>query len=155
MASTNVIIKTTGGKIEILAAAAITNEDCRTSEFIFDFVLTICQQLSTTAFVLLVDGDRATWLAARNKFQFILMEYNRVQKHNSHFCNAGGCSSMLISCIGEHEEKIWSIRESPCRQAEVFLLLLVIIIVFADSRNHIVRDTPCRRWCMLRGKGDM
>jgi hypothetical protein len=68
MASTNVIIKTTGGKVEILAAAAITNEDCRTSEFIFDFVLTICQQLSTTAFVLLVDGDRATWLAARNKF---------------------------------------------------------------------------------------
>ena len=68
MKSTNVLIKTTGGKIEIFAAAAITNEDCRTFEFIFDFILTLCPQLSTAAFVLLVDGDRATWLAARNKF---------------------------------------------------------------------------------------
>ena len=62
----------TGGGIEIVVAAAITNEDSRTFEFIFDFVLTLCPQLSTVAFVLLVDGDRATWLAARNKFQKVL-----------------------------------------------------------------------------------
>lgn len=57
-----------GGDVEIVVAAAITNEDCRTFEFIFDFVLTLIPQLSTASFVLLVDGDRATWLAARNKF---------------------------------------------------------------------------------------
>lgn len=60
---------TAGGDIEILVAAAITKEDARTFEFIFDFVLTICPQLSSAVFVLLVDGDRATWLAARVKFE--------------------------------------------------------------------------------------
>lgn len=50
-------------------AAAITKEDIRTFEFIFDYTLQICPQLSTSVFVLLVDGDRATWAAARKKFQ--------------------------------------------------------------------------------------
>jgi hypothetical protein len=45
--------------VEILVAAAIGNEDTRTLEFIFDFVNSVCQQLITDAFVLLVDGDRA------------------------------------------------------------------------------------------------
>jgi hypothetical protein len=57
-----------GGDVEIVVAAAITSEDCRTFEFISDFVLTICPQFSTAVFVLLFDGERATWLAARNKF---------------------------------------------------------------------------------------
>lgn len=65
-------LHSTGGGIEMVVAAAITHEDSRTFEFIFDFVLTLCPQLSTVAFVLLVDGDRATWLAARNKFQKVL-----------------------------------------------------------------------------------
>ena len=58
--------------MEILVAAAIGNEDTRTLEFIFDFVNSVCPQLITDVFVLLVDGDRATWLAARNKFEKVL-----------------------------------------------------------------------------------
>ena len=69
---THLTLHSTGGGIEMVVAAAITHEDSRTFEFIFDFVLTLCPQLSTVAFVLLVDGDRATWLAARNKFQKVL-----------------------------------------------------------------------------------
>jgi hypothetical protein len=83
MASTNVIIKTTGGKIEILAAAAITNEDCRTFEVIFDFIFKMCPQLSTIAFVLLVDGDRAHgWLQEISFSRFVTIHFNGIQSYS-------------------------------------------------------------------------
>jgi hypothetical protein len=54
--------------VEILVTAAMTNEDTRTFEFIFDFVNSVCPQLITDVFVLLVDGDRANGEISLRRF---------------------------------------------------------------------------------------
>lgn len=121
-----------GGEVQILVAAAITREDSRTFEFIFDFVLLICPQLSTSQFVLLVDGDRATWLAARTKFlkvsiymKFIyLLNYRYITQRNINYLNAKGSDcAMPISRIREHAEKIWP--SSACAQCESEIFFLI------------------------------
>lgn len=39
----------------------------------FDLVLEVAPQLATDVFVLLLDGDRATWQAAKHKFKNVVI----------------------------------------------------------------------------------
>lgn len=122
----------------MLVAAAITKEDSRTFEFIFDFVLTVCPQLSAVFFVLLLDGDWATWLAARNKFQrvwyliiFILCDMTKCVLSHMNLCihyNKTGCRHhVIISCLKESEKKVWSSSPSTQRRREILFFIFNLL----------------------------
>ena len=63
----------TGREIEILVSSGIVSEDALTFAHTFDLVLEVAPQLATDAFVLLLDGDRATWQAAKHKFRNVVI----------------------------------------------------------------------------------
>jgi hypothetical protein len=54
--------------VEIVVTAGITHEDGHTFKHIFDLVLFLFRELEDSIFVLLLDGDRATWQAAKTCF---------------------------------------------------------------------------------------
>jgi hypothetical protein len=59
--------------LALLCTGFLLKEDGRTFEFILDFLVTLCSYLATKKFVLLVDGDRALWLAARIRFLCVII----------------------------------------------------------------------------------
>ena len=63
----------TGREIEILVSSGIVNEDALTFAHTFDLVLEVAPQLAIDPFVLLLDGDRATWQAAKHKFRNVVI----------------------------------------------------------------------------------
>jgi hypothetical protein len=68
-----------------ICAAGITNEDTPTFRFECDFILNLYPILSTKVFIYLVDGDKAKWSAAREKFQrvkIILCLYHATENVN-------------------------------------------------------------------------
>ena len=54
-------------------SSGIVSEDAHTFGHTFDLVLEVAPQLATDVFVLLLDGDRATWQAAKQKFQNVVI----------------------------------------------------------------------------------
>ena len=63
----------TGREIEILVSSGIVSEDALTFAHTFDLVLEVVPQLAIDPFVLLLDGDRATWQAAKHKFRNVVI----------------------------------------------------------------------------------
>ena len=68
-----VTMLTAGREVFPLAVALITNEDSRTFEHNFRFILEEYPHLETAVFVLLVDGDPAKILAARTVFKNVII----------------------------------------------------------------------------------
>jgi CW-type Zinc Finger len=54
-------------------SSGIVSEDALTFAHTFDLVLEVAPQLATDVFVLLLDGDRATWQAAKHKFRNVVI----------------------------------------------------------------------------------
>lgn len=54
-------------------SSGIVSEDALTFAHTFDLVLEVAPQLATDIFVLLLDGDRATWQAAKHKFKNVVI----------------------------------------------------------------------------------
>ena len=54
-------------------SSGIVSEDAHTFGHTFDLVLEVAPQLATDVFVLLLDGDRATWQAAKQKFENVVI----------------------------------------------------------------------------------
>ena len=63
----------TGREIEILVSSGIVSKDARTFAHTFDLVLDVAPQLANDVFVLLLDGDRANWQAAKHKFKIVVI----------------------------------------------------------------------------------
>ena len=63
----------TGREIEILVSSGIVSENALTFAHTFDLVLEVAPQLATDTFVLLLDGDKATWQAAKHKFRNVVI----------------------------------------------------------------------------------
>ena len=77
-----------GGQIEILVAAGITKEDMETFNFIFEFAVAQFPKLREEVFVLLLDGDRAAWAAAKKSFKnvvIILCVYHATENMKKRF----------------------------------------------------------------------
>jgi hypothetical protein len=72
----------------VMSSSLITHEDIETFEFEIDVLLTKYPYLADDKFVLIVDGDRAKWHAARAKFKnvtIIVCLYHMSENIKAHF----------------------------------------------------------------------
>ena len=132
---------TASHEVQVLLSSLITHENTFTFEKEIELLLKKYPYLAMIAFVLIVDGDRAKWLAARRLFQQVILIvciYHQSENIKAHF-------GPLVKQGAKQNRSQLPISSSSSSSSSVQISSLEE----SETKDHWIECCSCKKWRKL------